>query len=53
MITQKKSQYFGGLSVILTGDPGQLPAVCAPSLYSTHSNEIAKLVVLQQFYSKY
>ena len=38
-ITQKKSQYFGGLSVILTGDPGQLPAVCAPSLYSTHSND--------------
>jgi len=33
-IKQKNSEYFGGISIILTGDPGQLPAVCAPSLYS-------------------
>jgi hypothetical protein len=33
-IKQKRSIPFGGLSIILTGDPGQLPAVAAPSLYS-------------------
>ena len=27
-ITQKLDKFFGGLSLILTGDPGQLPAVC-------------------------
>ena len=32
-ITQKFEIFFGGLSLILTGDPGQLPAVCAPNLY--------------------
>ena len=32
-IAQKLDQYFGGLSVILTGDPAQLPPVCATCLY--------------------
>lgn len=36
-ITQKLDVYFGGLSLILTGDPAQLPAVLAPCLYDTKS----------------
>ncbi len=34
-IKQKYAEPFGGISIILTGDPVQLPAVAAPSLYST------------------
>jgi ATP-dependent DNA helicase PIF1 len=33
-IKQRHNLYFGGLSIILTGDPVQLPAVAAPALYS-------------------
>ena len=32
-ITQKLDKFFGGLSLILTGDPGQLPPVCASCLF--------------------
>jgi hypothetical protein len=31
--TGRKSPVFGGKSIILTGDPGQLPPVCDKQLY--------------------
>ena len=53
-ITQKFEDYFVGLSVILTGDPGQLPAVCAPNLYDkkyTTPLSIEDFSAYQQFSS--
>jgi ATP-dependent DNA helicase PIF1 len=37
-ITQRTDRSFGGLSIILTGDPGQLLPVAAPCLYDQKSN---------------
>ena len=37
--TGRTYEVFGGIFVIMTGDPGQLPPVCGRALHAGHSND--------------
>ncbi|CAN0182218.1 unnamed protein product [Ascophyllum nodosum] len=37
--TGRTDEVFGGISVIMTGDPGQLPPVCGRALHAGHPKD--------------